>query len=70
MKDAIAKGVNFLTFNLKAKKRKLNNAFFSGSLKILWKNFPLFFPANVIMDRNNTPIDAQKAAFNDLRNVG
>ncbi len=66
MKEAIAKGVNFLTFNLKANKRKLNNAFFSGSLKILMKDYPLIFPANKILDKNNTPIDAQKAAFNDL----
>lgn len=66
VKEAIAKGVNFLTFNLKANKRKLNNAFFSGSLKILMKDYPLIFPANKILDKNNTPIDAQKAAFNDL----
>lgn len=66
VKEAISKGVTYLSANIKAKRVKLNNAFFSGSLKILMKDYPTIFPANKILDKNNTPIDAQKATFNDM----
>jgi hypothetical protein len=69
VKQAIAKGIAFLAANLNAKKRKLNNAFFSGSLKILMKDYPSIFPANKILDKDNTPINAQSATFNDLNKV-
>ena len=69
VKDAVSKGISFLTFNLNAKKRNLNNAFFSGSVKILMKNYPPIYPANKILDKNSTPINAQTATLNDLNNV-
>jgi len=31
---------------------KLGNAFFSGSLKILFKDYPAIFPANKILDKD------------------
>jgi hypothetical protein len=48
----------------------MNNAFFSGSLKILMKDYPVLFPANKIMDKDNKPINAQTSSFNDLNKVG
>lgn len=47
----------------------LNNAFFSGSLKILMKDYPASYPANRIFDINHTAIDAQKSTFNDLNKL-
>lgn len=33
------------------------------------KNLPPIYPANKILDKNNTPVNAQTATFNDLSNV-
>jgi hypothetical protein len=69
VKEAITKGSAFLLAKIKSKNSKLNNAFFSGSLKILFKDYPTIFPANKITDKDNNPIDAQKSTFNDLSKV-
>lgn len=45
---------------------KLGNAFFSGSLKILFKDYPVLFPANKILDKDNKPINAQNTTIKDL----
>ena len=69
VKDAITKGSNYLLSKIKSKKTKLNNAFFSGSLKIVLKDLPDFFPANKVLDKNKKPIDPQTASFNDMDKV-
>lgn len=69
VKDIITKGSNYLLSKVKSKKSKLNNAFFSGSLKIVLKDFPDFFPANKVLDKNKAPINPQTASFNDMNKV-
>lgn len=69
VKDAITKGANFLLTKIKSKKTKLNNAFFSGSLKILFKDYPSIFPANKVLDKNKKPVNPQNSTFNDLDKV-
>lgn len=48
---------------------RLNNAFFSGSLKILMKDYPASYPANHIYDKNHTSLDAQTLTFNDVNRI-
>lgn len=69
MKDAITKGAKLLLTKIKSKKTKLNNAFFSGSLKILFKDYPSIFPANKVLDKNKNPVNPQNSTFNDLDKV-
>lgn len=70
VKETITKAANYLVSKVTSKKSKLNNAFFSGSLKIVAKDYPPIFPANKILDKNNKPLDAQTATFNDLSKIG
>ena len=69
VKDAVAKGANYLLTKIKSKKSKLNNAFFSGSLKILFKDYPSIFPANKVLDKSKKPINPQNSTFDDLDKV-
>jgi hypothetical protein len=69
VKKAIEGGITFIRNRLKSNIGHLNNAFFSGSLKILMKDYPVSYPANFIFDRNHTAVNAQTSTFNDLNNV-
>lgn len=69
VKEAITKGSNYLLSKIKSKKSKLNNAFFSGSLKILFKDYPYIFPANKVLDKNKVPVNPQNSTFDDLNKV-
>ncbi len=70
VKETLTKAANYLVSKVTSKKSKLNNAFFSGSVKIIYKNLPTFYPANRIFDKNNKPVNAQTAKFNDIDNLG
>ena len=44
----------------------MNNVFFSGSVKILFKDYPTIFPANKILDKKGKPMNAQTSTFEDM----
>jgi hypothetical protein len=47
----------------------MGNAFFSGDLKIISKQFPPFFPANKLLDVNSRPINGQTATLGDIGKI-
>ena len=47
----------------------MNNAFFSGSLKIVLKDYPAIFPANKILDKKGKAINAQTSTLDDTIDI-
>ena len=45
---------------------KLDNAFFSGSMKIFKSSFPYFYPANIHYDKNGKNFDPNSMELKDL----
>lgn len=54
---------------LKAKNTDFGNAFFSGSLKVLTKDFPYTYPATKMLYKNHTIVNPQTATAYDLSEV-
>lgn len=66
----MSQGIKYLRSNINAPKSKMGNAFFSGSLKILYRTYPYFYPTNVLLDAKNKTIDPQNTTFEDIKERG